>query len=296
MPADLQTLRDLRERVQTATGAKRVLVCGGRDFSDGRRVREMLDWLPDVECIIEGGARGADMLAAGWAQAASGVRLETYPADWKNHGRAAGPIRNRQMLAEGHPDLVIAFPGGRGTADMVEQAKAAGVPVIEVPALIARHEVSDAARAEGARESADAVDEIMAGSIAFYGSNSAYDLAAGEALKLVRDRIRHAPPIRQRPNRRTVMLHSHRTVEEPLMSEVVQSINNTLFEAQERGLSLSGGLNCLMHAVTLTLVSAYSDNKTRMEVASSLPDVVRAYVPQWEKILATATNGARGRS
>ncbi len=51
-------------------------------------------------------------------------------ADWTTHGRAAGPIRNARMLAEYHPDLVIAFPGGRGTLDMVSKAERAGVAVI----------------------------------------------------------------------------------------------------------------------------------------------------------------------
>jgi len=50
------------------------------------------------------------------------------------HGRAAGPVRNAQMLAEGKPDFVVAFPGGRGTADMCKQARARGVKVVEVPA------------------------------------------------------------------------------------------------------------------------------------------------------------------
>ncbi len=59
---------------------------------------------------------------------------EVYEADWHEHGRAAGPIRNARMIAEGRPDLVIAFPGGRGTADMVSRARKAGIEVREVSA------------------------------------------------------------------------------------------------------------------------------------------------------------------
>lgn len=55
-------------------------------------------------------------------------------ADWKTHGRAAGPIRNQRMIDEWKPTLVIAFAGGRGTADMIRRAKAAGIEVREVPA------------------------------------------------------------------------------------------------------------------------------------------------------------------
>jgi hypothetical protein len=71
-------------------------------------------------------------MAGEWADV-FGVPFRIFPANWKKHGRAAGPMRNQQMLDEGKPDLVIAFPGGSGTADMVRRAKAAGVPVETVP-------------------------------------------------------------------------------------------------------------------------------------------------------------------
>lgn len=108
----------------------RVLVCGGRDYENFDVVRATLDSLKP-SLIIEGGAAGADYCAAHWATK-TGVPIRTFPADWKSHGRAAGPIRNQQMLDEGKPDLVVAFPGGRGTADMIRRARAAGVPVQEI--------------------------------------------------------------------------------------------------------------------------------------------------------------------
>jgi len=52
-------------------------------------------------------------------------------ANWAELGRKAGPIRNQQMLDEGKPNLVVAFPGGRGTADIVRRARAAGIEVVE---------------------------------------------------------------------------------------------------------------------------------------------------------------------
>ncbi|WP_245576775.1 SLOG family protein [Kaistia adipata] len=93
----------------------------------------MLDSLgpPEVSEVISGMATGADTLAAEWAER-FGFPLRKFPADWKAHGRAAGPIRNQRMIDEGRPDLVIAFPGGRGTADMVRRAKAAGIEVREM--------------------------------------------------------------------------------------------------------------------------------------------------------------------
>jgi hypothetical protein len=63
-----------------------------------------------------------------WAIEA-GIPVKPYPADWRLHGRAAGPIRNTLMLVEGRPDLVVAFPGGQGTADMTKKALRAGVKV-----------------------------------------------------------------------------------------------------------------------------------------------------------------------
>lgn len=116
-------------------GVSRVLVCGGRGFDDAALVeRTLCDLRPAPSVIIEGGARGADKLARLWAQH-YGADVETCPADWGAHGKAAGPIRNQRMLDEGKPDLVIAFPGGRGTADMVRRAKAAGVEVRAIPGI-----------------------------------------------------------------------------------------------------------------------------------------------------------------
>jgi hypothetical protein len=111
----------------------RALVCGGRDYADRAFLWMTLDAFgpPEIGEIVSGMAPGADSLAAEWAQR-FGFPLHKFPADWKLHGRAAGPIRNQRMLDEGKPDIVIAFPGGRGTADMVRRSREAGVLVHEV--------------------------------------------------------------------------------------------------------------------------------------------------------------------
>lgn len=116
-----------------------ILVCGGRDYNDRatafKVLGEIIGYGGHPDCrrteIIHGGAAGADKLAEEFADYA-GHRTTVFKADWNKHGKAAGPIRNQQMLDEGKPSLVIAFPGGRGTADMVKRAKAAGVKVVEV--------------------------------------------------------------------------------------------------------------------------------------------------------------------
>lgn len=116
----------------------KVLVTGGRDYNDPACVYRYLTQLaPKV--IVHGHATGADALADTWALHYA-VEVRRYPADWKAHGRAAGPIRNQQMLDVEKPDVVLAFPGGRGTADMVRRAKAAGIKVIAADKSPARDE------------------------------------------------------------------------------------------------------------------------------------------------------------
>lgn len=108
----------------------RVLVCGGRDYADREyldRYLRLLDRVKGpIKLIISGEARGADTLAKEWALGC-GCPYQGFPADWAKHGRAAGPIRNQQMLDEGKPDFVVAFAGGRGTADMIKRAERAGI-------------------------------------------------------------------------------------------------------------------------------------------------------------------------
>ena len=109
----------------------RVLVCGGRNYADREAVYASLDSLHaerGFTLLIAGGARGVDKLAAQWAQD-RGVPTQVYLAAWERLGHKAGPIRNQRMLTEGKPDLVVAFPGGKGTANMVAQARTAGVRV-----------------------------------------------------------------------------------------------------------------------------------------------------------------------
>lgn len=119
----------------------RILVCGGRTYgqnSDGSENTKESWYLYDILeeyysihsdlTIIQGGARGADSLAKNWAVYREVLYLE-FPAEWGKYGLSAGMIRNTRMLDEGHPDLILAFPGGRGTANMIKQGKNRNIPV-----------------------------------------------------------------------------------------------------------------------------------------------------------------------
>lgn len=118
-----------------------VIVCGGRNYSDSDNVWKVLDELHErrrINCIIHGGATGADTFAGRWATG-RGVLCTVFritPIMWSEYGLAAGPIRNKRMLKElmlYGKKIVVAFPGGRGTANMVNIAgKSAGVEIITV--------------------------------------------------------------------------------------------------------------------------------------------------------------------
>ena len=115
----------------------KVLVCGGRDFDHEAIVWEILSSWKDHDAkrgrwwttIISGGARGVDTHAESWAKD-NLIPTDIYPAEWEKYGKSAGFRRNKDMLDIGQPDLVLAFPGGKGTAMMVKLAEAAGVEVI----------------------------------------------------------------------------------------------------------------------------------------------------------------------
>lgn len=128
----------------------RLLVCGGRDYVNTVMVYRTLDALHrelNFTDFIQGGAKGADAIAREWATTKSSVVRWECKAAWTDLSHAdavirtradgtkydakAGHRRNKRML-EWKPDLVVAFPGGDGTADMVAQARAAGVRVTEV--------------------------------------------------------------------------------------------------------------------------------------------------------------------
>lgn len=114
----------------------RIIICGSRYWTDKESIFEIISWLKSVYShnliIIHGGAKGADTIAGSIA-AKLNIPVEVYPANWNKHGRAAGPIRNREMLSKG-ADLVVGFTysldDSKGTANMINLAKQAGVSTL----------------------------------------------------------------------------------------------------------------------------------------------------------------------
>lgn len=114
----------------------RVIIARCRDFDDYELLKEKCDYFLQDEkkedvVIISGHASGADTLGERYAQE-RGFLLETYPADWKAHGRATGPIRNARMASVAN--ALIAFWDGksRGTKNMIETAKNHNLKVVVV--------------------------------------------------------------------------------------------------------------------------------------------------------------------
>jgi hypothetical protein len=128
----------------------RIIVCGDRHWDNFQTVDFVLNDIYKAHgelLVIEGGAKGADAMGLRWAkEAKSAGRIVDHisvPADWKNYGRAAGPIRNAEMLdlvTDGGSSMVVAFhlniDESKGTKNMVGQAEYLGVPVMLVNELI----------------------------------------------------------------------------------------------------------------------------------------------------------------
>lgn len=108
-----------------------VLVTGGRDYADRDQVRKTLDAVHKehhIRLLVHGCATGADTLANIWAME-RGIQPAGCPALWDFYKKMAGSMRNGAMILL-RPELVVAFPGGDGTANMVGQAKQAHIRVI----------------------------------------------------------------------------------------------------------------------------------------------------------------------
>lgn len=111
----------------------KVIIAGGRDITDPALVFEAIRASGfEIGEVVSGGAKGVDSIGEDWA-IANGRPIKWFHADWTKHGRAAGPIRNRQMAE--YADALIAVWDGksRGTKNMIEEATRRGLKVYVHP-------------------------------------------------------------------------------------------------------------------------------------------------------------------
>lgn len=111
----------------------RILICGSREWNNFEKIKSILHKYKSARetVIIHGDCKGADKIS-GYLAKQLNMTVEVYPADWKQYGYSAGPIRNQQMLDEGKPDICYAFhediENSRGTKNMISKCKIANVP------------------------------------------------------------------------------------------------------------------------------------------------------------------------
>jgi len=106
----------------------KLAVVGSRSFSDKTMLTNILDQQQNISCIISGGARGVDTLAEQWARSKN-VETKIFLPDWLSYGRAAGPIRNRNIIEA--CDECVAFWDGEspGTRSSIELCNKLGKPI-----------------------------------------------------------------------------------------------------------------------------------------------------------------------
>ena len=116
-------------RIDNSKPVTRVIIAGSRNFDDYDLLRKKCGRLLKMENveIVSGHARGADTLGEKFAEE-NGIPLKVFPAQWDTYGKAAGPIRNRQMAeyaAQADCGFLVAFPKGEsnGTRNMIRTAK-----------------------------------------------------------------------------------------------------------------------------------------------------------------------------
>lgn len=107
----------------------KIIVAGSRDFDDYERLARLMDRLtaPYVDVVVlSGAAKGADALGERWAFGWMWTVMR-FHADWNRHGKAAGPIRNQEMVDAADAAVFFWKGGSKGTADCIARAKKKGI-------------------------------------------------------------------------------------------------------------------------------------------------------------------------
>lgn len=110
----------------------RVIIAGSRGFTDFQGFCDYADKVLARKAqegqiiVLSGHCHGPDLMGEEYARM-RGYSIEVHPANWNQYGRAAGPIRNREMAAAAHALIAIWDGQSRGTKNMIDEARAAGL-------------------------------------------------------------------------------------------------------------------------------------------------------------------------
>jgi hypothetical protein len=109
----------------------KLAIVGSRSFTDYEALEKEVDSICEsvkVTCVVSGGAKGADSLGQRYAES-KGIATQIFLPDWEKHGKAAGFIRNRDIIS--NCDFCVAFWDGKskGTLSSIELAKRQEIPV-----------------------------------------------------------------------------------------------------------------------------------------------------------------------
>ena len=111
----------------------RVIIAGGRDIDPPSKTfwRFLAESGFDIDCVLSGGATGIDAHGEMYALA-NGIPLETYPAEWDKHGKAAGPLRNAQMARNADALILIWNGKSKGSRNMLQAAVGQNLKIHQV--------------------------------------------------------------------------------------------------------------------------------------------------------------------
>lgn len=111
----------------------RLIIAGSRDFNNKEKVMEIIEYTITQQglkplVVLCGCAKGVDTIGAEWAFS-KGIEIEYFPAKWKEKGKVAGILRNREMANAADTLLVIRKQDSKGSSNMKEEALKRGLEV-----------------------------------------------------------------------------------------------------------------------------------------------------------------------
>ena len=131
---DFLAARRLAEAEVMLPAGTKVALTGGLDFNDHQLIWARLDQVhakhPDMVLLHGGSPKGAELIAAKWADSRKVAQIAFKP-DWTKHGKAA-PFKRNDAMLDALPVGVLVFPGTGIQENLADKARKLGIPVMKV--------------------------------------------------------------------------------------------------------------------------------------------------------------------